>query len=178
MTTFSSTIYVDAPKDAVWTILADLGGIQKFHPGVRKSYYTTEQHEDVGAARVCELLPMGVIEEKAVEWKDGDYYVLTIDPLKKAPPFKKAYGRLATQEEGTGTRVTMTLDYTLKFGPLGKLLDAAMVRPRMQKVVPTVLLGLKHYAETGEEVTSEVIRAVQRAQQSDPQPAQQQLNPA
>ena len=178
MTTFSSTIYVDAPKDAVWTILADLGGIQKFHPGVRKSYYTTEQREDVGAARVCELLPMGAIEEKAVEWQEGEHYVLTIDPLEKAPPFKQAFGRLAAQEEGAGTRVMMTLDYNLKFGPLGSLIDVLMVRPQMRKVIPNVLLGLKHYAETGEEVTPEVIRKVRRTLAQPPQPAQRQLSPA
>ncbi len=172
MTTFSSDIHIEAPKDDVWAILADLGGIQKFHPGVKKSYYTTEQLEDRGAARVCELLPMGAVEETVTEWREGEHMVLTIDPLEKAPPFKQAHGRLAVQEEGTGTRVSMTVEYTLKFGWLGKLMDALMVRPQMQKVIPSVLLGLKHYTQTGEEVTPEVLRRVRHTSPS----AQPQLS--
>ena len=115
---------------------------------------------------------MGVVEETVTEWREGEHMVLTINPLAKAPPFKQAHGRLAVQEEGTGTRVSMTVEYTLKFGWLGKLMDALMVGPQMQKVIPSVLLGLKHYTQTGEEVTPEVLRRVRHTSPS----AQPQLS--
>lgn len=176
MTTFKSDIYVDAPKANVWAILADLGGIQNFHAGVSKSYYTSEQHDGIGAARVCELLPMGKIEETATEWRDGESYKLNITPLEKAPPFKEAFGRLAVKEEGQGTRVSMEVTYTLKFGPLGKLMNALMIKPRFQKVVPAVLLGLKHYTETGEEITPEVMRSVRQQLRASKAQAPAQLS--
>ena len=58
MTTITQEIRINAPKDRVWAILADLGAVQRFHPGVKKSYYSTTQKEGVGASRVCELLPL------------------------------------------------------------------------------------------------------------------------
>ena len=62
MPEFSSTIHIDAPRSHVWETIADLGGIQTFHPGVTRSYYTSEQTEGVGAS----LGPVGVWLDKLV----------------------------------------------------------------------------------------------------------------
>ena len=44
----------------------------------------------------------------------------------------------------------------LRFGILGRLMDAMMVRREFTKIVPKVLAGLKHHVETGELVNQEV----------------------
>ena len=121
---------------------------------------------NVPGMEVCELLPMGAIEETAVEWHDGESYVVSITPMAKAPPFKQARARLALKEENGGTRASMNVEYTLKYGVLGKLMDALMVRSQFQKAIPGVLRGLKHYTETGEEVTPDVLRRVRKTHQS------------
>ncbi|MCH8269280.1 MAG: SRPBCC family protein [Acidobacteria bacterium] len=161
MTHLSSEIRIKAPKEKVWAILADLGGIQNFHPGVKKSYYTSETKEGLGASRVCELIPMGKIEESVTEWREGEEITLAIFPKEKAPPFQTAHGRVALRQDGQGTIVTLTVDYALKFGPLGSLMDVLMVRPQFRKAVPGVLAGLKHYAETGELVDRQVFKRIQ-----------------
>ncbi len=163
MTKITGEVKINAPKDKVWPIVADLGAIQVFHPGVSKSYYTSEAKEGIGAARVCELLPMGKVEETAVEWQAGERLVLEIEPMEKAPPFKKALGYISLTEGGPQTTVNMTVEYTLKFGPIGSLMDSMMIRSQFEKIVPRVLQGLKHYAETGEEVTPEVFKRISHA---------------
>lgn len=45
MTHVSSEIRINAPKEKVWPIIADLGAIQNFNPAVNKSYYTSEVKE-------------------------------------------------------------------------------------------------------------------------------------
>ena len=50
MTHISSEIRINASKQQVWNILADLGAIVNFHPFILKSYYTSEQKEGVEAA--------------------------------------------------------------------------------------------------------------------------------
>ena len=62
--------------------------------------------------------------------------------------FKKATGKLAVRSNGSGTIASMTLEYDLKFGPFGKLMDLVMIRSQFQKVLPAVLSGLKKYAES------------------------------
>jgi carbon monoxide dehydrogenase subunit G len=158
MTSIRTEIRINAPREKVWTVLADLGAIQQFNPGVKKSYYTSESRQGVGASRVCELRPLGAIEESALDWQEGKSFTLDIRPLSKAPPFKKATGRFQLDSVGQKTRVALDIDYTLRFGLLGRLLDALMVRPQFRKAVPELLLGLKHHVETGEPVDPAVIK--------------------
>jgi hypothetical protein len=150
MTRFSDEIWIDAPRETVWAKIADLGAIQDYHPGVSRSYYTSEEREGVGASRHCDLLPFGEVEERIVEWRAGDSYAIEIYERKKVPPLKNAVGRLAVTQDGAGTTVQFEIEYDLKFGLLGKLLDRLIVRPRFSKVGPAMLRGLKRHLDNGD----------------------------
>ena len=69
-----------------------------------------------------------------------------------APPFKKAVGTISVTDDNGGTLVTGTLEYSLKFGPVGYLMDKLMVASQFGKAWTGVLAGLKHYAETDQQV--------------------------
>ncbi len=105
----------------------------------------------------------GAIEESALDWQEGKSFTLDIRPLKKAPPFRNATGHFQLDSVGQKTRVALDINYTLRFGLLGRLLDALMVRPQFRKAVPELLLGLKHYVETGETVDPAVIKRLHDA---------------
>jgi hypothetical protein len=70
------------------------------------------------------------------------------------PPFKKSIGTLHLRELNEQTVVKLALSYQLKYGLIGRLMDKMMVRAQFSKMIPAVLAGLKHYAETGEGVSS------------------------
>ena len=95
MQSITKEIHIDAPKDKVWAALADLGAVQKFHPGVKKAYYTTAEKEGIGATRVCELLPHGAVEERVTEWQAGERFVVEVVPLEQGPPFENAVGHVS-----------------------------------------------------------------------------------
>ena len=143
MPEFSSTIHIDAPRSRVWETIADLGGIQTFHPGVTRSYYTSEQTEGVGAGRRCELKPMCSVDERAIDWRPGKSVSLDVRPGPKGPPFKWARGRMWVDEDGDGTRAGLEFEYQLKFGPIGVWLDRLVVRRQLERMIPSVLHGLK-----------------------------------
>ena len=42
----------------------------------------------------------------------------------------------------------MELDYDLRFGLVGSLMDRVAVKSQFSKVIPSVLAGLKKYAES------------------------------
>lgn len=44
------------------------------------------------------------------------------------------------------------IEYSLKMGPVGALMDATLVKPQFSKGFGGLLAGLKHYTETGEQV--------------------------
>tara|TARA_B110000211_G_C14088057_1_gene557578 strand:+ start:532 stop:1032 length:501 start_codon:yes stop_codon:yes gene_type:complete len=153
MTTFTKEITIETSKTKVWAILSDLGGVYKFHPGVVHSYYSTDSKNGVGAARICELAPMGKIEETAVDWVEGEQYTLKLDPLEKAPPLKDAKGIVKlTEVSPNQTKVTVDLSYGVKLGIIGKMLNSLVLKDQLNKGIEGLLKGLKVYAEQGKEI--------------------------
>lgn len=147
MTRLSTAVRIEAPQERVWMKIADLGAIQDYHPGVSRSFYTSTQKEGPGASRHCDLRPFGEVEERVVEWRAGDSYVIEIFAGKNVPPFKKATGRLSLEAAGDASIVHFDIEYDLRFGLVGRLMDALMVRRRFEKVGPAMLGGLKRYLE-------------------------------
>jgi len=62
-------------------------------------------------------------------------------------PFKAADIRFTLESHGGDTLVTVSPKYTLKFGILGSLLDAAFIRSRYRRGMVNLLKGLKQYVE-------------------------------
>lgn len=148
MTRISGEIRINGRPEDVWAAIADLGAIQEFHPGVKKSYYTTELREGVGASRHCDLLPFGSVEERAIDWKNGESLTLEIFDGERIPPFRTARATMSVERADDGTIARLALEYSLRFVVIGSLLDRLLVRPRFQKMVPAVLAGLKRYIES------------------------------
>ena len=148
MPTIKSEIRIDAPKRKVWDVISDLGGIQAYHPAVKKSYYITNQRIETGAARRCEFKQGGSIDERAILWREGEEIVLELYNGNKMPPFKKgAFGRQTLRSDGKGTVLELLLKYDLKYGLAGALMDRLIVRRRFEKMVPAVLENLKSLVE-------------------------------
>jgi len=159
MSKIQHEVIINAPKQQIWEILADFGGVVKYNPNLRASHSTSEANGGIGATRHCDLYPMGSIEERIINWTEGDAYQVEIYDGQGIPPFSKAFASLHLQDLGTNrTRLLMRMDYDLKFGPLGALMDAAMVNSQFDKAVRRILLGTKHYAETGEKIAKDELK--------------------
>ena len=153
MTRLIREVRINAPREKVWEILADFGGVYKFNPNVPNSYCTSEANGGVGATRHCDLTFKGAsIEERIVEWQEGQSYIIEIYAGKNTPPFKTARASISVRKDGPGSIVTGTFEYTMKYGPLGTLMNKLMVEPQFSKAWSRLFAGLKYYAETGEPV--------------------------
>jgi hypothetical protein len=153
MTTIKSQVQIEAPAERVWGLLADLGGVVNYHPFVTRSFYNTEQETGTGASRVCEFGPGSAVEERAIEWKEGESYTLAIDFIKgPKPPVRDQRARVSVGKSVDGTLATIEMSYKPKLGPLGMMMDRLMIRPRFEKILAGVMAGLKRHAETGEPI--------------------------
>ncbi len=161
MTTVSAEIHINAPKKRVWEIVADLGAVSNFHPFVPKSYYDSVSKSDIGASRVCELNPNMALKETVLSWHDGESYVLEVEFVKgQKPPVNDLQARLSVKEINGGTLVTLQMSYQPRFGPIGWLIDQMMIKPQYKKMLPSIVDGLKHYAETKEVVDLNVLKRI------------------
>ena len=167
MTTLSAKVRIDAPRDVVWDALADFGGTWKYNPNVTTSRSLSEANSGVGAERHCDLTFAGAtVQERILEWDDGEGYALEIYDGDKLPPIKNIIARLSVSEENGHTVAEGTMSYDTKFGPIGWIMDRLMVRTQFGRAWQGIFAGLKHHAETGDLVEKgvrlpfdEVVRA-------------------
>ncbi len=148
MADFTVETTIDAPAEQVWEALADIGSIYKWNPGVVSSYLTAEKGGGIGAARHCDLDGKNYLKEEVVEWDAGKS--LTMRIVETNLPFKAADICFSLRADNGKTLVSVTPVYDLKFGVVGKMLDAAYVRNNYKKGMVALLKGLKKYVERGE----------------------------
>lgn len=110
---------IDAPRQAVWEVLADFPSISTWNTGVKTSVSTSEAVAGVGATRHCDLAPMGTLEETIAEWEPGDRLVIAIDSATKLP-IKS--GRVTFRLADQGAPTTITYEYLPGYGPLGRFM--------------------------------------------------------
>lgn len=149
MNQLSATQIVRAPIAKVWETLADVGSIADWHPGVANSPVLTEHRSGMGAARRVELYDGSTVVETVSALEEGRSVTVTMSD--HSMPLSMGEATFSIEADGEDrTRVTMTLAYGMKFGPLGWLLNAVMLQGIMSKLLVSVLAGLDHHLATGE----------------------------
>lgn len=153
MSAFSESVTIDADRGIVWDILADIGEIHRWNPGVLHSRLTFQTPDGLGSKRLCKLPGRRFLDEEVVAWKPQQQ--LTMRIVDSNLPFKSADIRfdLADGVLPGCVEVTVSPEYQLKYGVLGRALNALFVRPAYRKGMKDLLRGLKHFVE-GERTTT------------------------
>ncbi len=146
MTKLSSEIQIDASKEKVWGVLADLETVQHYSPAITKAYYTSEVRDGVGAARQCDF-DGGYVRERVTEWKPGEGYAINVYEGSDIAPFESIDVRFVLRDAEQGTAVSLELEYRLKPDAPS---DPQEIESEYRQLIEGVLAGLKHYVETGQ----------------------------
>lgn len=146
-------IVIEAPKERVWSALADFGNVYLWNPAVDHSRSTSDVPNGIGATRHCDLtISKASIEERVVEWVENERMRVEIFDGRRTPPFREAWGDITLEEVPGGTLTGLRLHYELKGGILGGVIDRLMVRRQYGKGLKLALAGLKYHVETGKPV--------------------------
>ncbi len=149
MSKLTANIIIDAPPSEVWKSIGNVGEVHKWHPVVKTSPVLTDNATGIGATRMCNFHDGTSVVEKVIAIDEGKSVTLELSEFSM--PFNTAHGVVTLVElDGGRTRVEMDFEYTTKYGPVGWLMDAAMIRPMMTKMFDKVLGGLKHHVQTGD----------------------------
>jgi ligand-binding SRPBCC domain-containing protein len=151
MTVLENSIRIDAPPEKVWSALASLEMLGRYDPGVAKAEIVSETREGPGSARRCDLTPGGWFKEKVSEWRPHE--ALAFELYECTLPVRRLKHSYRLVPDGNGTVVQQRMEYQLKFGPLGKLLDAVVVKRKWIAGIKGFFSGLKRYVEEGEGVS-------------------------
>jgi len=148
MTTLTITREVASSATQVWDALCDYEGISAWNPNLKDSYLLEGScTSGEGALRQCDMKDgKNWIRERVVAWRHGESY--TVDIYEGTMPLRSARATLGVKPLGNGTsEAFMRLEYTPKFGPLGVVMNAVMMRSMMKKNMAAVLEGLASHLQ-------------------------------
>lgn len=147
MSTIHNKITINASPKEVWEVLANLEILDAYDPVVAKSSLISEKKEGVKAQRHCDTADGGWFKEEVTEWQP--YEKLTFTLFGCNQPMKSLSHSYTLKDLGSATEVKQVMQYTMKFGLLGKAMDVLMVRRISDKQIKLFFEGLKKYVETG-----------------------------
>lgn len=159
MTTLHNEIVIEGSASRVWNALSKLDALHDYDPGVESVSMLEGVRTGIGAGRRCVLREGGWFEERITEW-DG-HHVLAFELVACVLPVRSLRHRYVLTDDGPRTRVEQTMDYRLKYGPLGAALDALFVRRKWDAGIKAFLVGLKKHVEGPHEHTAPAILVAQ-----------------
>jgi hypothetical protein len=134
----------------VWAAIEDFGGVHRYSAGVEASPINPgTPAQGVGAERRCALYDGNHIQERVTE--SIEQRKLSIEIFDTSMPIKSAQAsfELKASDDG-GCMLSMTMDYVVKFGIVGKAMDALMMERAMTKSLTNLLAALDEHLQTGE----------------------------
>ena len=147
MATIHNEITVNASIDKVWAMLTDLELLDKYDPTVKKSTLVSTEKTGIGAKRKVLMLDgKNWFDEKVTVFKTNE--ALTYQLTDCSFPIKGLQHSYSFEKIGNQTKVKQVMQYTVKFGLFGKLLNAIMIRKQSDTGIKKFFAGLKSYAET------------------------------
>ena len=133
---------INSPKEKVWEVIADIGGIQKWAPIVTHSATITPSNRGVGCERTCEIKDVGSIHEKVIEWNEENGYKYEISGIPGTPA-SSAVTNWVLRLEGEQTVVEVTADFQLS----GTEQENKSFLEQTTQLYLVALNGLKDYVE-------------------------------
>lgn len=150
LTVVTTSVNIDAPRKKVWNALSQFGNVSSFHFGVELSFAGKDSGDKarLGAERTCNVLD-GKTEitlvERITEFEEGHCYRYQVFEWKNFPLKVMFFG--FSIEESTDGSVALSLiqNYRLKPGFM-----SGLMKWKIRQMQRRILLGYKHYVETGE----------------------------
>jgi ligand-binding SRPBCC domain-containing protein len=133
------------PKQALWEVLADFGGVEKWAPGMRRSRLLGDCRTGVGTLRVMRHRWGFRIKELVTAWDEGEGY--SFELLQAPFPMRNVCETWKLDTDGRQTVVTTTVAYQMGLGIVGSLLDFFLVRFLVTREMRMGVLALEQYAQ-------------------------------
>src|SRR4030095_9674340 len=146
MTTLHNEIIINAPLEKIWNTLANIDMLDHYDPTVKKCTVITASRSGIGAKRKVDMLDgKNWFVEKVTTFKPKE--ALTFELTACSFPVHNLMHSYSFEQIGKQVKVKQVMQYTVKFGLLGRLMDAFMIRRQSDNGIKKFFGGLKSFAE-------------------------------
>jgi uncharacterized protein YndB with AHSA1/START domain len=150
MSQLSTQVQIKVPVDKLWKALADLDSLSQWVPDNTRSETASQNSKTMTTAQYYDANPFHNVEERVNGWEEDHHYAYEV---KNIGLIKCAYNRFSLNSVSeVETVLTQTLDFQMKLGPVGALMDTLVFRPQFRKQMEQSLAALKEYVEHNEAV--------------------------
>jgi len=146
MAVIHNEIIINAPISKIWEVLINIEELDKYDPTVKKSTALSAIKSGIGAKRKVLMLD-------GKNWFDEECTVLRKNEelcyeLKACSfPIHNLKHTYRFQENNGQIKVYQVMEYTVKYGILGKLMDFLIIRKQSDSGIKKFFGGLKNYME-------------------------------
>ncbi|HET7152439.1 MAG TPA: SRPBCC family protein [Candidatus Kapabacteria bacterium] len=139
-------ILISAPVEKIWSTLSNVEELDKYDPTVAKSMTLSQNKSGVGAMRKVTMQDgKNWFEERCTACEPNK--ALTYELTACSFPVSELKHSYRFEQIGGQVKVTQVMEYQVKFGVLGKIMDALMVRRQTDGGIKKFFTGLKSYME-------------------------------
>lgn len=150
-----TTVRVNAPAAKVWETLRDFSSVERFSSKVESSPIVGEVAAGLGTKRLCTFYDKSTVLEEIVGYEEGES--LDIELSEFSMPLESMRAQMkVTPVDGATSDASFSMDFVVKYGPIGWLMGAIMMKPMMIGITKNVLRGLAFHVVTGNKVGSEM----------------------
>lgn len=144
MATIYNKITMNASPEEIWNVLADPARLDQYDPVTKKSELISKLTTGLGAERKCETAT-GWFMDKITDFQPYERLTFTLTGCSQ--PMKSLTHSYSLKKVGDQTEVSQVMQYTMKLGIIGKLIDALIGKRQSDKQIKLFFKGLKDYVE-------------------------------
>ncbi|MBT8047881.1 MAG: SRPBCC family protein [Xanthomonadales bacterium] len=146
MRELTEQIAIARPRQNVWELLADFGGVAAWAPYMKTSHLIGDVRSGVGMRRGMKHAWGFRFEEAVTDWQDGKGF--SFDVFRAPFPMTDVRESWFLHHENGLSTVSTRVTYRMKLGPLGKAIDWLLVRFIVKREMRAGLQGLKQHSES------------------------------
>jgi hypothetical protein len=139
-----SQVIINAPADQVWEALVDSGHLTQWLPSSVRLDSLVELGGGSSSPKYFHYDLYSTVKEQTTQLEAGRSYSYVVSNVG---PIKSAYSSLSLSDSEAGTVLSHTVDFQMKYGPVGAMAGNVVFRPQFRKQMEVGLAALKEYIE-------------------------------
>ena len=129
--------FINANRLLIWQLVSSFDHYATIYPGI-KQVISTNISKNKTILEITDLANRQW-KEAIVDWKEHYQYTLAVDIKGYPYPLNKHHTTLAITDNEKGSMLTVAIDYSVKYGPFGKLLDTISIKHALSKLTGQIL---------------------------------------